>query len=594
MHRTKMPYYDLVKEAETLTLTLRTTHANNLGPQFNPTPSGFSRSTPSNRFVTKPVLQSTGQGRQQTHNPFVPHQTCLFCNDLHVSDKCPKFTTLSRRIQRLNELERCTKCVRPGHTNPQCRVRISCSLCSREHSYLVCPTRSMNRSTMVINDSKIPPGTLETNTLDTTLSQVSSKNLNSPVLLKCVSCLVTNPQYPKDTVKALVLLDDGSTTSYISSKLVTQLKLKPTSTESLSINVFNDPHPKPIKTDIVSFHFILASGIKFEMTARSIPFLSQSVPHALLDGTTLPPSYQPLNYTFGSPDILIGGDFYYDLNLTLKETLPNGFSVFNCLLGNLLAGKGSGCQTSAASTNFVVSNSTYKHTESLSPEVQLNQFFELENIGISDPLTKELPITLVEFQKSIKFNQRRYQVPLPWKEFPPNLSDNYGLSLGRLRSCLRFLNSKPEILRKYDQIIQDQLEQKIIETAPFKSSNLHYIPHQPVLNKDKLRIVYDASAKIKNSKSLNDCLNPGPLLLTNLTGVLLRFRLHTTVILCDIEKAFLQVAIDEEDRDFCRFLWIRNLDKPVEPDNLIFYRFVGSHLVSLVPLSYWEQQLIII
>ena len=44
-------------------------------------------------------------------------------------------------------------------------------------------------------------------------------------------------------------------------------------------------------------------------------------------------------------------------------------------------------------------------------------------------------------------------------------------------------------------------------------------------------------------------------MLVDLTAVLLQFRFVTIAILSDIEKAFLQLQIAEEDRTYVRFLW---------------------------------------
>ena len=43
------------------------------------------------------------------------------------------------------------------------------------------------------------------------------------------------------------------------------------------------------------------------------------------------------------------------------------------------------------------------------------------------------------------------------------------------------------------------------------------------------------------------------MILPDMVGLLLRFRTYSVVILADIEKAFLQVAIQEVDRDVTRF-----------------------------------------
>ena len=75
-----------------------------------------------------------------------------------------------------------------------------------------------------------------------------------------------------------------------------------------------------------------------------------------------------------------------------------------------------------------------------------------------------------------------------------------------------------------------------------------------------MRIDYDASAKGKvGDSSLNECLYRGPVILPDLCGVLLRFRLYYIVILADIEKAFLQLGIQSGDRDVTRFLWFKDI-----------------------------------
>ena len=57
-------------------------------------------------------------------------------------------------------------------------------------------------------------------------------------------------------------------------------------------------------------------------------------------------------------------------------------------------------------------------------------------------------------------------------------------------------------------------------------------------------------------------------------GILLRFRIYTIVVLADIEKAFLQIGIQEYERDVTRFLWFKNVNEPEKIEgNLSVYRF---------------------
>ena len=97
----------------------------------------------------------------------------------------------------------------------------------------------------------------------------------------------------------------------------------------------------------------------------------------------------------------------------------------------------------------------------------------------------------------------------------------------------------------------------------------------PSKSTTKVRIVYDASAKAdKDVKCLNDCLYRGPITLPDLCGVLLRLRTYVIVVLADVEKAFLQIGIQKQDRDVTRFLWFCDPNQPEQVEgNLDVYRF---------------------
>jgi hypothetical protein len=71
-----------------------------------------------------------------------------------------------------------------------------------------------------------------------------------------------------------------------------------------------------------------------------------------------------------------------------------------------------------------------------------------------------------------------------------------------------------------------------------------FLPHHPVINSEKqemCRPVFDASPFYKGA-SLNSGLLKVPGLLTNLIGVLLRFRQHLVALSADIVKMFHRVG----------------------------------------------------
>ncbi|GBM83341.1 hypothetical protein AVEN_93618-1 [Araneus ventricosus] len=203
----------------------------------------------------------------------------------------------------------------------------------------------------------------------------------------------------------------------------------------------------------------------------------------------------------------------------------------------------------------------------------LESFWNIESLGVNSPderLENEEALRL--FENSIQQNNYRYEVRLPWINENVILHDNYANAERRFFNLLKQFHSNLNFYKEYKQVINDQIKDGIIEKVDPNASQgerIYYIPHRAVLRKNhsstKLRVVYDASSKDKNQKSLNDCLLQGPNLVPELLKVLLKFRLHRIVFTADIQKAFLQISVSCEDQDAMRFLWIHddsNLSNP--------------------------------
>ena len=152
-----------------------------------------------------------------------------------------------------------------------------------------------------------------------------------------------------------------------------------------------------------------------------------------------------------------------------------------------------------------------------------------------------------------------------------------------MHNLLRRLRQNPTLLKQYDAVIQQQIEQGILEPVEFErgpvgqtpdQGPIHYLPHHAVTKRDsettKVRIVYDASAR-SGGPSLNDCLHVGPPFGQKILEILLRFRVHKVAAVADIEKAFLMISINERDRNVLRFIWIKDLTQ--QPPDLCIYRF---------------------
>ena len=228
-------------------------------------------------------------------------------------------------------------------------------------------------------------------------------------------------------------------------------------------------------------------------------------------------------------------------------------------------------QVTVAQVNFVDQGNDLS-----SLEKNVERLWSFEGLGIVEKDDK----VHEEFLDGITFTGSRYSVKLPSKESHDRLPDNYFNSLSRMKSQLKRLKREPGLLKEYDTIIREQVEAGIVgevaELGKVNVDKVHYLPHQAVVCKDavttKVRIVYDASSKgFKTEASVNDCLHVGPLLNPVLCNILLRFRENRIALVGNIEKAFLNVEVDEADRDSLRFLWVKDIDSEVHAT--VVYRF---------------------
>ena len=265
-------------------------------------------------------------------------------------------------------------------------------------------------------------------------------------------------------------------------------------------------------------------------------------------------------------DIMVGADYYWKFVTGKTTNISEDLRVVETKLGWVLNGSVRRDVVQHHSVNSVNTMATHVLIAGAEPPVasQFERFWEIE--GCDD---QEETFDATAFKDRIQFNGERYSVPLPFK---PGMRDrlplNFGISKKRLDSLTRKLLVDPEKFKRYDEVIRKQeVEGKIervVDSPP--RGEAHYLPHHGVVREDKettkLRVVNDASS---GKPSLNDCLEKGENLVPLMFDVLLRSRTYRIALIGDIKEAFLNVSVDEEYRDFLRFLWYESIDdlKPV-------------------------------
>ena len=106
-----------------------------------------------------------------------------------------------------------------------------------------------------------------------------------------------------------------------------------------------------------------------------------------------------------------------------------------------------------------------------------------------------------DFEKDIQFKNNPYDTKLPIRKSDDILSDNYILANNRVINLEKQLDRNKKRFSYYDKVIRDYIKEGIVERIGHVDNNtilgrVHYPLHREDHDTTKLRIVFDASAKM--------------------------------------------------------------------------------------------------
>ena len=421
------------------------------------------------------------------------------------------------------------------------------------------------------------------------------------VLMQTATTHIRNPASgSRENVR--LLLDSGSQRTYITEALARKLNLRMGEVNEISLVTFGSEKPKTIRKPTTVLEIELRDSSILKINANVVPNITGSIQRRPVNLQSLEnwdylwkesvlADTLPNERESSTIELLIGNDYYLDLILPRKIEIQRGLYMLGSKLGWILAGRTSDSFKEATEPSLLIltygsemrkETSLFTEADKSPPlKPNLEDFWRLESIGIQDLTEGSCDNeALHTFEDTLRYENGRYKVTWPWKGEKSDLPDNYTLALGRLKSLIKRMKTNPNMIKQYNEIIEEQLKKGIIEKVNCDANNVvkHYIPHHPVINPTKMttkmRIVYDASAKTKQENmSLNECLYRGPVMLQDLTGILLRFRLHKNALVADIEKAFLQIGLTNDAKDVTRFFWLKTMDNLNTENNIQVYRF---------------------
>nr|CDJ90687.1 Protein of unknown function DUF1759 and Protein of unknown function DUF1758 domain containing protein [Haemonchus contortus] len=428
-----------------------------------------------------------------------------------------------------------------------------------------------------------------------------------------------------------VLLDTGADRSFITSSLADRLQLQEVDSKPLTITTFGSETPIQRNCGITNIQLWDRNGYPHRYSVATIEKLTEPMQRSHLSTDDkrflIENDIQlSLSNAYVHPQILLGCSDVFTLldnEQGAHLTLPSGLRILPSKLGYLVAGR---APAPAGTTNVPEHTSTDKtpdhrslsderteseanhdgqdevedphhreveglqprETTTDSPTGSWEEFCAFESSGVhefSGPAAEERKQVCAavwkEFEDSIQRQPDGYHVCLPWKANANTLPDNKAMAYRRLETTVAKLQENPELLEQYHDTFMNQLALGIIEevnpNAPPVGKRVHYLPHQAVVTQQKettkLRVVFDASAHRRGYNSLNSVLHRGPVILPSLYDILLRFRIGKIALTSDVEKAFLQVRLQPQDRDATRLLWLRCPQAGVSADNIVTYRF---------------------
>ena len=389
---------------------------------------------------------------------------------------------------------------------------------------------------------------------------------------------------PRETIN--VFWDSGSTLSFITNRMATQLKLrgKPIKLSLMTVGgtttqletqeyplVIYDENDKEVVIQVIGIEKI-SSAIGAVDNKRL----------CLVFGLDEQQVCRPRS---GEIDVLIG--LQYAAYHPVPVQTCGHLILYSNRFGKTIGGSHPEiCErTSIADYCAEVRHAVAMHAQSI------DTFFEVESLGVNcSPrcgacacgkchpggkamsLKDEAELELIERKLSFNVKTGRWLAEYPWIRKPTELHNNRRIAIAKLCSTEKRLQKNPDYMSIYAAQIDDLLDRKVarrVTRAELETYEgpTYYLAHHAILKPESkstpCRIVFDSKAQYMGL-SLNDCLAKGPSLLNALLGVLLRFRKERFAFIGDISKMYHSIDIPVEDQMMHLFLWRDCVNRPPE------------------------------
>ena len=162
--------------------------------------------------------------------------TCTFCKGDHKSSWCTSLKYLDDRIDFLKKEKRCFSCMKTNHTSRICKIKRQCRKCPGKqfHHIAICPSLIQTQQPSELQTGHNLSATVQTVSCDATQGNAAA---HWQVLLPTAKAVVVSPDGKKE-VLVKVILDTGSTRSYVRKDLCEHLSIQTGAEQEWDLSTF--------------------------------------------------------------------------------------------------------------------------------------------------------------------------------------------------------------------------------------------------------------------------------------------------------------------------------------------------------------------
>lgn len=502
--------------------------------------------------VTKPVKKTFATSSSKIE--------CPMCGNTHYLNKCEQFKKLSprRRFAFAAKLHLCFICFSPEHGSDDCKFMYRCRCGKPHHSLLHFEFKERD-----------PSSTEEKSTEEKITKSCSTVLSASNTVILLPSAVVRfncNSVYGN----MRVLLDSCSQPTVISDRVVARYGL--TKEKMNRGSIIEGATPGMVSTDELVRLCLVSRTKQFsiEVEAEVVPKSSMSYRISTsIDKKDLSelsklqladPALKKSIVRIEDVDMIIGAEYYERCicNQTLKV------SNLNLRLSNF-GWTVSGPLVPAQPERKKFTGFTMKTLEKSMKLFHQQQAVEISEPGVVEK--NECESCLRHFEATHRVGcDGKFVLRLPFKVDKSRVANNRVLALRSLFKLEKTL--PPDQKTKYVDFMREYISMGHASLVKPTNEPCYYIPHRAVVREESsttpLRVVFNASSKLKGEMSLNDALMLGPQIQRELFDIVISARSYRYVFTADVAKMYRMVWIDEKDRDMQRILWRESPNEPIK------------------------------